>query len=108
MSIAARELRARAERVRRLGHAMSRSVIAELRAAGGPEVWLGPTASAFGDEVMSATRTLTRAIDDLQRAAHLMVAEADRLDAAERAAAVAAAAPSTAALAVPTQPSRVI
>jgi uncharacterized protein YukE len=108
VSIAARELRARAERVRRLAHAMGASVIAGLCAAGGPEVWQGPTASAFGDEVTSATRTLTRSIDDLQRAAHLMVAEADRLEATERAAAAAAAVLSTVPLAVPTKTSRVI
>lgn len=87
MSTAARELRARAERMRCLSHALASSVIVDLRHVGGPSIWRGPTASSFSDQTLAACRAVEGAVDDLDRAAHWMLAEADRLDNADRAAA---------------------
>ena len=92
MATTAREMRERAERLRRLSYALTGSTIADLATVGGPDTWRGPTATAFADTALAARRTLDDAVDDLTRASHWLLVEADRVEIAERIAAAAAAA----------------
>lgn len=77
-------LRAQAARLRAAGASLP-LMLRDVAAATGPEVWRGPAAKAFDEELAQRRKHLERCGEELEALAKRLLTMADEIEARERA-----------------------
>lgn len=84
-------LRAQAGRLRAVAASLPRA-LRDVAAATGPEVWRGPAAATFENELVEREKHLSRCAEELEALARRLLAQADQVEEQERRGAGASAA----------------